>query len=53
MCIRQSDMADKAITKEVFATLEQQGYVVIDGAITNQQAEAALKGCDMMHRYFS
>jgi hypothetical protein len=45
-------MAEKAISREAMQTLEQQGFVVIDGAISGQDAAKALKGCEMMQRSF-
>lgn len=43
-------MAEKAISKEAMETLEQQGFVVIDGALSGQEAAKALKGCEIMQR---
>ena len=46
----QREKAEKAISKEAMETLERQGFVVIDGAISGQDAAKALKGCEMMQR---
>jgi hypothetical protein len=43
-------MAEKAISRDALQTLEQQGFVVIDGAISGQDAAKAVKGCEMMQR---
>lgn len=48
----QREMAEKAISREAMETLEQQGFVVIDGAISGQEAAKALKGCEMMQRFY-
>jgi hypothetical protein len=50
--IHQREMAEKAINRDAMQTLEQQGFVVIDGAISGQDAAKALKGCEMMQRSY-
>jgi len=45
-----SKQAESSITPQVVAQLGRQGYVVLDGVLTNQQAHKALEGCDMMLR---
>lgn len=45
-----SELAEAAISKEAIATLQEQGFVVIENAITDELASRALQGCEMMQR---
>ena len=47
---RSAALTEKAITKDAIAKLQQQGYVIIDGAISDELAERALEGCNLMNR---
>jgi hypothetical protein len=45
-----SELAEAAISRDAIATLQEQGFVVIENAITDELASRALQGCEMMQR---